>query len=74
MVLNVLVEVLVEVLVVPDDVDVVVVVVVVLESGTVLVTKPPEFWATQQAEGRMGTVGTTGAGPADPPGLGRVPV
>jgi hypothetical protein len=39
----VVLKVLVDVLVVPDDVDVVVVVVVVVESGTVLVTKPPEF-------------------------------
>ena len=64
---------LVEVLVVPDDVEVVVVV-VEIGSGTVLVTKPPEFWATQQAEGRIGSVGTTGVGLPESPGLGRVPV
>jgi len=44
------------------------------ESGMVLITKPPEFWPTQQAEGRMGSVGTPGIGPAGTPGLGRVPV
>jgi len=43
-------------------------------SGMVLITKPPEFWPTQQADGRMGFVGMPGMGPAGTEGLGRVPV
>jgi hypothetical protein len=48
--------------------------VLVVDSGTVVVTNPPEFCPTQQAEGRIGLIGSVGEGAGGTTGLGRVPV